>query len=136
MIIRMLDYKGTATDDFTDVNTDAWYAEAVSIATDKGIVSGVGNGEFNPNGAITREQAMVMAYNALVAKNVAGDSDNSLLSNFTDGSQVSSWAQNAVSALIKAGVISGSDGKLNPQANITRAEICVIINKLMTIYDL
>ena len=40
--------------DFTDVPNDAWYAEAVSWAQANGIMDGVSEGSFAPDGAVTR----------------------------------------------------------------------------------
>jgi len=134
MIVRLLNLKGMATSDFTDVNTDAWYAEAISVAVANGLVNGQGSGKFSPNATITREEAMVMAYNALVKLNVLDEADASALSKYADNGSVSSWAKDAAAILVKTGIISGSDGKLNPKANITRAEICVIIEKIMANY--
>lgn len=47
---------------FADVEASAWYAPSVSWAASKGIVSGVGDGKFEPNRNITRqEMAVIMA---------------------------------------------------------------------------
>lgn len=47
---------------FADVPADAWYAEAVSKASEAGIMEGVGNGLFEPERAVTRaELAQVVA---------------------------------------------------------------------------
>jgi len=134
MIVRMLNLKGIATSDFADVNTDAWYAEAVSVAVSNGLVSGQGDGVFNPNSTITREEAMVMAANALAKLNVSGEATTAVLSKFADSDSISSWAKDAAALLVEKGILSGSNGNLNPKASITRAEICVIINKIITEY--
>ena len=134
MIVNMLKLKGNATSDFSDVDTDAWYAAAVSVAVSNGLVSGQGNGTFNPNSSITREEAMVMAANVLQRLNPSDKVDTTVLSKFADSNSISSWAQNAAATLVADGIISGSNGNLNPKASITRAEICVIINKIMTNY--
>ena len=47
---------------FSDVAADAYYAEAVKWATDNGITTGVGGGEFNPNGTCTRAQIATFLY--------------------------------------------------------------------------
>ncbi len=41
-------------DSFTDVPTDAWYAEAVAWCRENGIMSGVSETEFSPNGTMSR----------------------------------------------------------------------------------
>jgi len=135
MIVRMLNLSGMAASDFVDVDTDAWYAEDVSVAFDKGLVQGQGEGKFNPNATITREEAMVIVANALAYLNVADESNEAVLSKFADSDSISSWAKDAAALLATNGVISGSDGNLNPKANITRAEICVIIDKVMKDYQ-
>jgi len=134
MVIRMLGWTGIATSDFSDVNTDAWYAEAISIANAKGLIAGRANGTFDPNASITREEAMVIAAKVLANLNVTVEADTTALNGFSDSSSISSWAKDAAATLVKAGIISGSNGKLNPKANITRAEICVILEKIITEY--
>ncbi|MBQ9168771.1 MAG: N-acetylmuramoyl-L-alanine amidase [Oscillospiraceae bacterium] len=41
---------------FNDVRPDAWYSSAVDYVADKGLMDGVGNNRFDPNGAVTRAQ--------------------------------------------------------------------------------
>lgn len=47
---------------FTDVASDTWYTSAVAWVSANGIVSGVGDGQFAPMQAITREQLATMLY--------------------------------------------------------------------------
>ena len=49
------------------------------------------------------------------------------VSGFSDAGQVSGYAQEAVGALVNAGVIGGSNGRLSPRANVTRAEMAVML---------
>ena len=51
---------GSLVQRFTDVDPDAWYAEAVNEAAELGIVEGVGNGLFEPERAVTRAEAAAM----------------------------------------------------------------------------
>ena len=46
----------TAQTSFTDLKAGAWYVEEVQYATQLGLVKGTGDGKFNPNSNITREQ--------------------------------------------------------------------------------
>ena len=48
--------------DFNDVPGDAWYAEAVSWAQENGIMDGVAEGVFEPDGAVTRAMFVTMLY--------------------------------------------------------------------------
>ena len=39
---------------FSDVPSSAWYAQAVEEVTQDGLMNGVGDGAFDPDGAVTR----------------------------------------------------------------------------------
>ena len=47
---------------FSDVSSDAYYADAVAWAVQKGITSGTGNGRFSPDAACTRGQIVAFLY--------------------------------------------------------------------------
>lgn len=103
---------------FVDVKEGAWYEDAVIWAYYAGIVNGTSAGKFNPNSAVTREQAVVMLYRFLEAAPV----ENADLTAFSDADQVSSWAEDAMSWAVANGYIQGSSGMLAPRKQITRAE--------------
>ena len=123
------------TTNFSDIKSSDWYAGAVSTSVKAGLINGLGDGKFAPNKAITREEAMVIISNVLTYLKVETKTDASVLSKFTDQNSISSWAKVAATNLVGYGVISGDAGKLNPQKNITRAEVCVILNSAMSLYN-
>ncbi|MBQ3054758.1 MAG: S-layer homology domain-containing protein, partial [Oscillospiraceae bacterium] len=41
------------------------------------------------------------------------------------------WAFDAVKAMVGNGFIQGSDGKINPQGNATRAEVAVFLDRII-----
>ena len=49
---------------------------------------------------------------------------NGSLSDFSDTASVSSYAVNAMQWAVENGIVNGSNGKLNPQNNATRARGC------------
>ena len=56
------------------------------------------------------------------------------LNRFSDGSATSSYAQGSVAALVQAGVIQGdNNGRLNPKGSLTRAEMAVILHRVLTL---
>ena len=74
-----------------------------------------------------------MVRNALSVAGWSISSDPSVLDSFEDGGTVSSYARNAVSALVQLGVVSGdSNGRLRPHDPITRAELAVLLHHIMT----
>lgn len=54
----------TGTSNFSDVPTNADYAQAVAWAVEQGITSGTGNGRFSPNSTCTRGQIVTFLYRA------------------------------------------------------------------------
>ena len=131
LLITTLDLNADFTDNFEDVSKNAYYYKTVGIARKLGIVNGIGNGKFEPEKDITRQELMVMTARALKAaqKQIEAGAANQLAS-FADAADVSGYAQTSVSALIKSGIIKGSNGRINPLDNTTRAEAAVIMYRL------
>lgn len=127
---------GTGKDAFNDVTKDAWYYDAVSIASEYGIISGYGNGQFGATDKITREQAMTMVARAMKITGLkvefqAGEVEH-LLKEFSDSEQAAEWAKESMAACVKAGTVSGKGGKtIAPKDEITRAEVAVIVRRLL-----
>lgn len=133
MICRAFQFSTAGSSGFPDVPATSAYAGAVAAARDLGIVQG-NNGRFQPDQPITRQSAMTMVCRAL---NAAGQSvpaaDSSLLSSYTDGAQVSAYARSSVASLIQMGAVRGNSAmRLNPGAPISRAEMAVILHRVLT----
>ncbi|NLG32962.1 MAG: S-layer homology domain-containing protein [Syntrophomonadaceae bacterium] len=127
---------GVGQDRFNDVIKQNWYYDAVTIASDYGLIFGYGNGKFGPNEPITREQAMAMIARAIqVTKpevNLSGDEASTILAGYTDTSIAADYAIPGKAACVKTGLISGRDqNTLAPKDNITRAEVALIVQKLL-----
>jgi hypothetical protein len=108
----------------------------VETAAGYGIIKGYGDGNFGPNDKITREEAMLMIARAmnitgLDAKLSDGEA-TALLQGFADAGDVSGYAETQVAACLKTGVITGRDGgRIAPKEYITRAEVAVIVERLL-----
>lgn len=106
---------------FTDVSTSDWYYDAVQWAKANNVASGVGNGKFNPNGKVTRQEFAQFLYNNAGKPSVSGS-----LSQFPDAGKVSVWANDALVWATRNGIVSGSKDNgnlyLKPQDNAARAE--------------
>ncbi|MBQ4900750.1 S-layer homology domain-containing protein [Paenibacillus sp. Marseille-P2973] len=125
LVCRLLQLESTAGGSaFKDVKSDAWYAGCVGAVKEAGIVGGYQDGTFKPNQKITREEVFVIIYK--MAKDKLNASGNQQA--FIDDAAVSSWAKEAVNALVKAGVVSGyEDGSIKPKNSITRAEVAKLL---------
>ena len=120
--------KGTNT--FDDVPNGAWYTDAVTWAAENGVVAGIGNGRFDPDGSVTREQTAVILFNYAQSKDydVSARAD---LSVFPDAGSVSGWAQDALAWANASGLISGAvrgtQTILDPQGSASRAQVAMIL---------
>lgn len=132
MLNRAFKFPYAGSYSFSDVPTNAYYSQALASAKQLGIVSAADN-RFRPAEGLTREDAMVMIYNTLVAMGKTPISGTEAdLARFTDNAQISSRTRNAVASLVRLGVIRGSNGKLNPKETITRAETAIILHYVLT----
>ena len=118
---------------FSDVYSGAWYENAVKWAASQGIASGMGNGTFAPDAAITREQLAVMLYNYATRRGVGSVvSSGSGYPSFSDSGSISAWALNAVAAMQSSGIIAGkAGGGFDPKGGASRAETAQMLWNLL-----
>ena len=133
MICRAFRFPTSGSSGFPDVPANSVYAGAVATARNLGIVQG-NNGRFQPDQPITRQSAMTMICRAIeAAGQTLPAADTALLSSYADGSQVSVFARPSVAALVQMGAVRGnSSSRLNPGAAISRAEMAVILHRVLT----
>ena len=119
---------------FTDVAENRFYSDAVTWASEYGIVCGVTETKFLPNVAVTREQMAVLLYRYAEYKgyNMAVEGD---LSRFPDGEKTSKYAESAMCWAVNAGLFQGSaDGGaiwLKPQSGATRAQAATVLVRFL-----
>ena len=111
---------------FTDVKPGKYYEKPVTWASENGIVSGVGEGLFNPNGDITREQMALIMYR--FAEYAGLDTDFSAdIDGYPDVDRVHSYALTAMRWAVGVGILSGTkvdeEILLDPRGNATRAQV-------------
>lgn len=128
-------YEGSPTgyqNTFSDVNAKdgSWYIDAVAWAAAKGVVNGVGNGKFDPEDKITREQMTAVLFRYADKKGL-DTSKRGDLNGFPDNGKVESWAKDAMQWAVAEGIINGSDGKLLPQGDATRAQVATILMRFI-----
>ena len=112
---------------FTDVESGAWYANAVAWAAANDIVNGTSATTFAPNSPITREQmaAILYRYAAYKGYDVSQKAD---LSGYTDASSISGYAKDALAWANAQKLITGvTDTTLNPQGSATRAQVAQML---------
>ncbi|WP_125114972.1 S-layer homology domain-containing protein [Agathobaculum sp. Marseille-P7918] len=113
------------TNNFTDVASTDWYNNAISTLANMGILSGDPDGSFRPNDSITRAEFTKIAVSFF---DEAG--------NYVDGTYAdvpaNAWYADFIDAAVDLGLIEGyPDGTIHPEASITRAEACTIVNRTL-----
>ena len=99
--------------------------EARKAAYSLGYFTGSGVGDqlyAQPKDTITREAAMT-----ILARVLQISSDSDALSQFPDGERTAPWARPGLTAMVERGIIEGSDGKLLPQAPVTRGQMAKLL---------
>ena len=125
------DLTGYTSSSFSDVDSSAWYSTAVQWAYAKGVVSGW-NGKFSPDAKISRQEiaSMLARYVDKAAGYILPTSIAKVT--FSDSSNISDYAEKAVTAMQQAGIINGySNGSFGPNAEATRAEASKMIASLL-----
>ncbi|MFR7445846.1 MAG: S-layer homology domain-containing protein [Evtepia gabavorous] len=113
---------------FTDVESGAWYADAVAWAAANDIVNGTSATTFAPNSPITREQMATMLYRFAQYKGMDVVTLQEHLTGYPDGDQVSDYAIPAMNWAVGQGLIAGMEnGTLVPQGSATRAQVATIL---------
>ena len=121
---------------FDDVAVAAWYAEAITWASEAGVVLGYGNGNFGPEDPVTREQlaAMLYRYAQYKGRDVSVGENTNILS-YDDAFSVAQWAMAAMQWAcgdgIVNGVAQGSAMNLLPQSNATRAQAATMFMRYL-----
>lgn len=96
--------------------SSTWYEVGQKWAMNLGITDGT-----NPMGSLTREQLAAMLY-----RYVGSPAVNGTLT-FTDSTNVSTWARNAMIWAVQNGILDGVGGnRLNPKGTTTRAQAAAI----------
>jgi hypothetical protein len=91
---------------FGDVRASDWFAKDVAAAYEAGLVKGVGDGQFNPNAEITRQDLTVMLAKAIQLLNVPEKADAPAVS-YSDASKFASYAQESIATVTKSGLMTG-----------------------------
>ena len=112
----------------SDVDSTAWYADAVIWAYNAGVVSGYEDGTFRPGRAITRQEMAVMFYGMLFGTDsiLAEDDIKLALGAFKDGDTVASWAREAVAVCYISGIMVGDNGSFKPTDLLSRAQLAQV----------
>ena len=115
---------------FPDVAQGEWYDSYINWAAAQGVTAGYGDGTFQPERTMTRQEVVQFLYNfgrSYLGLTLEQRGD---LSAFADGASVDDWAREAMSWAAGAGVIS----TLGPQNPASRAEVAAMLHSFTEIF--
>ena len=131
MLMRMMDYSLDEYDPmpFSDIVPGNWYYESVCLAAELGLTAGRGDGTFGMNDTITRQEMFKMTYDALrmfyliapAEENEDGENANPL-DGFRDTNRIAPDALEAITELVRHGLVNGYNGRLMPTSSLSRAD--------------
>lgn len=119
------------TQSFQDVRPEDWFAPYVEWARQNKIVEGMGNGRFEPQASITREQmsAILYRYAQFSGYNIQAQAN---LAGFTDAWRISDWAHAQVQWMVASGLMKGHpNGTLDPRGQATRVQATAVLIRLI-----
>ena len=115
-------------DDFTDVSRSDWFYDYVDYVSSKGYFRGTTETTFSPQRNMTRAMFVV------VLSRFDGAKSDSSQSAFTDVAP-GAWCTAAINWAAANKIVEGKgDGTFAPDAPITRAQMCAIINRYLNYY--
>ncbi|MFH5183588.1 S-layer homology domain-containing protein [Paenibacillus sp. TAB 01] len=133
LLVRALGLpEATSQPSFSDVDSASWFSGAVGAARQAGLIDGYGDGTFQPDAHITREQMAVMIGRALAYAGKSPEADSGMLQTFADGSDIAGWAADAAAQAAGTGIIQGMAGAaFAPEAEASRAQSAVMLQRML-----
>ena len=136
LLVRAFDLSSDNTENFADVDVSDYFASELAVARNCGIVGGIGDNKYAPRNTITRQDMMVIVYRALTALGInVGEGLRALPStdevSYPDFDTVAEYAKEAVTFLISEGLVNGKNGLIAPTDYTTRAEVAVLIKRIL-----
>lgn len=116
---------------FNDVDSGAYYAEAVHWAASEKIIEGTTAETFAPDAAVTRAQVVTMLYRFAKAQGMDTTQGGMAIREFDDFDAVPAYALEAMDWAVNAGVLKGDNNRLLPQDNCTRAQIVTMLYRAL-----
>ena len=108
---------------FTDVDENAYYAEAVRWAVSEGITKGTSATTFSPDATVTRGQTVTFLYRYAEEPTVGGDIP------FTDVAAEAYYAPAVRWAVANDITFGTSKTTFSPESDCTRAQIVTILHR-------
>ena len=140
IVVKALGLTPKANGKFKDVAANAWYTAYVGTANAYGIVNGVSDTEFNPEGTITRQEAAVMTIRAakLCGLDIAMSEaeQNDILCDYMDYRTIASWAKESMAYCYWNEILNTDDLNAEPTREILRGEVAEMLYRMLVLANL
>ncbi len=140
IIVKALGLTPKANTKFKDVASNAWYAAYVGTANTYGIVNGVSDTEFNPEGTITRQEAALMTVRAArlcgLETEVSEAEQGDVLCDYMDYRTIASWAKEAMAFCYKYALLDTAAMDCEPKREILRCEVAEMLYQMLVLANL
>lgn len=130
LAVKMIESKRGKITVMKGVNFKDTTDEAVLKAASLGVMSGSGNGEFDPFGEMTRQQYCAVMLKVAQKLSSKSFSLTSPSLEFYDWNQVQKWAIDGTTFCVNNDIVSGTNGLLSPNAPVTKEQAITMIMKL------
>ncbi len=134
----------TASKFFDVISSDAFFGSVMSTVEYE-LISGYPDSTFKPSNKLTRAEAMTIVARAMrfikgesveTSSNMNVSQATSILSKFSDAATVDTWAKVNIAECVQAGIVKGdNNNRLNPKANVTRAELIQLMYNILEYAD-
>ncbi|MEJ8306491.1 S8 family serine peptidase [Saccharibacillus sacchari] len=132
LLVRSLGLSNQSAAPFDDVSANDWFAGDVAAAYEAGLINGTGNGKFDPNAVITREQLAVLLTHTAELLNLKEAGGAPV---YADSSSFASYAaadiQSASAYGLIQGTVRGAQSYFDPKAPATREAAALVLQKLL-----
>lgn len=133
LLVRSLKLEGT-TEGFADVNDDYPFAKELKTAKKTAVALGDGNGNFNPDSPVTRQEMCTLVFRALSYKHKMKPMENAeeYLSAFAHGDEIAPYAREAVAVVSRANILTRDDNQsFKPEATVKRAYAASVLERVI-----
>lgn len=135
VVVRGLGLPLITVDYFSDVESQAWYAPYAGGAWSYGLVQGIGEGRFHPDGEISRQEAAVFLTRAAALCGLdttrGDDAVQDMLAQFGDYRKTADWARESLAFCYETGILDQSDWNVEAERSVTRGEIAQMVVQLL-----
>lgn len=135
MVKGAFSLSGNTDTDFTDVSDTDWFAEAVGICVNLGIIRGVNSTEFCPDDYLTKEQAASVLTKACEYRKNKMLRISEAHKDAADFGDIDKWAYEYTDKALTSNIFELDNGYVYPKNYVSRADAVQYLCKCLLLID-